>query len=90
MVCCFWSDFRERKGHKMKLTKRQTQIFDLILKGKSNSEIEKELGIKNPTVKKHISKIFRAKKVKNRIELIIKEYSEVRALLDYAFGIRRG
>ena len=73
-----------------KLTKRQTQVLELILKGNSNSEIGNALKIKEPTVKKHIFKIFRAKKVKNRIELIIKEYSEVRALLDYALGIRRG
>lgn len=54
------------------LTKRETEIAQLILQGKSNAEIGKELFISETTVKKHVSNIFEKTDVSRREELIIK------------------
>jgi DNA-binding CsgD family transcriptional regulator len=40
------------------LTARQREIFDLIVVGKSNKEIARELGLSEGTVKIHITKLF--------------------------------
>ena len=50
------------------LTKRQCEILELIALGKSNKAISEELGLTPGTVKVHLSRIFKALKVKNRTE----------------------
>ena len=51
-------------------TARETEIATLLLKGKSNTEIAKELFVGLSTVKKHISAIFDKINVKSRAEFI--------------------
>ncbi|RAZ24636.1 hypothetical protein DK853_50395, partial [Klebsiella oxytoca] len=41
-----------------RLTRRETEITQLILQGKTNAEIAEELFISETTVKKHVSNIF--------------------------------
>lgn len=53
-----------------KVSSREQEIIDLIIKGKSNKEIEEELFISIRTVKTHIYKIYQKFGVKNRLELI--------------------
>ena len=60
------SDFLS--GHR--LTKREREIVTMLLKGKSNRDIEKELYISIQTVKNHITSIYKKLNVKNRIALI--------------------
>lgn len=48
------------------LTKRQKEIFDLILKEKSNKEIMKELYIELSTLKTHINHIYKTLQITNR------------------------
>ncbi len=55
---------------KYNISPREKEIFQLMLKGKSNKEIEDILFISLPTVKTHIYKIYRKMNVKNRLELI--------------------
>lgn len=55
-----------------RLTKRETEIAQLILQGKSNGEIAGELFISETTVKKHVSNIFEKTGINRREELIIK------------------
>jgi DNA-binding CsgD family transcriptional regulator len=50
------------------LTKRQQQVFELILQNKSNKEISKELFIELSTLKTHINKIYKTLNIKNRTE----------------------
>ena len=57
-----------RPGAKPGLTKRQCEILELIALGKSNKAISEELGLTPGTVKAHLSRIFKALKVKNRTE----------------------
>ncbi|MDE7479015.1 MAG: helix-turn-helix transcriptional regulator [Lachnospiraceae bacterium] len=54
------------------LTKRETEITQLIIQGKSNAEIAGELFISETTVKKHVSNIFEKTGVGRREELIIR------------------
>ena len=56
----------------IKLTNRQTEIFDLVCKrGLSNKKIAQILNISESTVKVHISAILKAYKVRNRTQLAL-------------------
>lgn len=52
-----------------RLTKRQKEVCDLIISGKTNKEIMSELFIEQSTLKTHINQIYKKLKVKNRSEL---------------------
>jgi len=58
---------------KTTLTKREEQVYSLILLGKSNLEIGTELFISINTVRTHVAKILRKRSANNRIELITKQ-----------------
>lgn len=60
----------ERIFRKYNISNREQEIIQLILKGKSNKEIEDSLYISLPTVKSHIYSVYRKLGVKNRLELI--------------------
>ncbi|MCP4153572.1 MAG: hypothetical protein GY757_37940 [bacterium] len=60
----------ERIFSKYNISKREQEIFYLILKGKSNKNIEDELFISIKTVKNHIYNIYKKLGVQSRIELI--------------------
>jgi len=51
------------------ITPRESEVIQLILKGRTNKEIGEELFISLPTVKTHVSRIFEKLKVRNRLEL---------------------
>lgn len=50
------------------LSLRQKEVFDLILKGKSNKEIMAELHIELSTLKTHINQIYKILGIKSRKE----------------------
>ncbi len=50
------------------LSLRQKEVFDLILKGKSNKEITSELNIELSTLKTHINQIYKILGIKSRRE----------------------
>ena len=58
------------------LSKRQEEVFNLIKVGKSNQSIATELGLTIPTIKMHVSAIFKKLDVKNRTEAVSK-YSDI-------------
>lgn len=60
----------ERIVEKYNISAREQEILNLIMKGKSNKEIEDTLFISMPTVKTHISNIYKKFTVKKRLELI--------------------
>ena len=60
----------EYKARIKQLTPRQKEIFQLILSGKSNKEITKELFIEHSTLKTHINHLYKTLKVKSRKELL--------------------
>ncbi|MDF1617986.1 LuxR family transcriptional regulator [Petrocella sp. FN5] len=54
------------------LSKRERQVFDLLIKGKTDTEISKILYITHHTIKTHNRSIYKKLNVSNRIELIDK------------------
>ncbi len=54
---------------KHNISAREQEIIRLVCKGKSNREIADKLFISLPTVKLHVSNIYRKVKVKNRVQL---------------------
>lgn len=57
----------------MPLTPKETQIYNLVLQGKANREIGKELNVTERTVETHMRSILIKTRCKNRIELIVRE-----------------
>jgi DNA-binding NarL/FixJ family response regulator len=53
------------------LTDRQLEVLALMMRGKSNKAICRVLDVAEPTVKNHVTAIFRALKVTNRTEAVI-------------------
>jgi DNA-binding NarL/FixJ family response regulator len=53
------------------LTERQMDVLTLIMQGKSNKAICRELDLSEPTVKSHVSAILRALNVTNRTEIVV-------------------
>ena len=51
------------------LTRREKEIVELIIKGRTNKEIAEQLYISHLTVREHCSNIFRKARVKNRTQL---------------------
>lgn len=56
---------------KLGLTERQTDVLRLMMQGKSNKEICRELDIAEPTVKNHVTAILRELGASNRTEAVI-------------------
>lgn len=53
----------------VKLTLRERQVLELILKARSNREIALQLGIEERTVRAHLARLMRKAGVDNRIKL---------------------
>lgn len=58
--------FREH----FQMSPREREILDLLLKGKSNRDIERELFISPHTVRNHVYNIYRKMDVSNRLQLM--------------------
>jgi len=52
-----------------RLTARERQVLELILKARSNREIARQLGIEERTVRAHLARLMRKAGVDNRIKL---------------------
>ncbi|QIL83266.1 response regulator transcription factor [Diaphorobacter sp. HDW4A] len=57
-------------GNDLGLTQRQTQVLDLVLKGKPNKVIAQSLTLSEHTVKEHVTAILQKLGCTNRVELI--------------------
>lgn len=51
-------------------TSRESEIAELLVKGKTYKEISEQLFISIPTVKTHVSNIYKKSKARNKVELI--------------------
>ena len=54
------------------LTGRELQVLTLIILGKSNTAIAKELGISTYTAKAHVSSILQKMSVDDRVQAAVK------------------
>ncbi len=50
------------------LTPRQSEVLDMLVKGKSNKAMARELNLSEGTIKFHMSAVFRVLKATNRVE----------------------
>ena len=60
-----------RSAGELRLTEREGEVLALILQGKSNKLICRELGVTEATVKNHVTAILKALNVTNRTEAVI-------------------
>jgi DNA-binding NarL/FixJ family response regulator len=56
------------KSHGVELTQRQADVLALLVEGKPNKIISRELGLAPGTVKIHVTAILRKLKVSNRTQ----------------------
>ena len=60
-----------RSASELGLTARQGQVLALVMKGRSNKHICRELGLAERTVKAHMSAVLNALKVSSRTQAVI-------------------
>lgn len=53
------------------LTKRETEIFNLLIKNKSTKEISKKFNISEKTIRNHISNVMQKLSVNNRVSAVV-------------------
>lgn len=68
----FFLNSKRKKVTVSSLSKQETTVKNLILKGKSNKEIANELFISLSTVKTHITNIYHKLNISNRAELTLR------------------
>ena len=61
---------RRETLHISQLTEKEKQIIDLLLQGKTNKEIGKELGLAEQTIKYYLNQLFKKTGCSNRTALI--------------------
>ena len=54
------------------LTDRESQVLELVIMGKSNTEIGKELMLSSHTVKAHVCSILQKMSVDDRVQAAVK------------------
>ena len=60
----------------MSLSKSEERVIEQLIKGHSNAEIAKALGVTEKTIKFHLINIYAKEQVESRAQLIIKKLSE--------------
>ncbi len=68
----FTSDkkYSDEKISSFNISPRENEVLNLLVKGKSYKEIAEKLFISLPTVKTHVTNIYKKMNIKNKIELI--------------------
>ncbi|MBN2131843.1 MAG: response regulator transcription factor [Sedimentisphaerales bacterium] len=69
-----WSQLKEHLG----LPPRQAEIANSIIHGKSDKQIARELGISLPTVRTHMTRLFRKLDLNDRVELVLHVFTCMR------------
>lgn len=64
-------NFKENIYEKKILTDREQEVFELLIKNKTTTEIAKELYISEKTVRNHVSNAIQKLGVKGRAQAII-------------------
>ena len=60
-----------RPGAELDLTAREAQVLALMLEGKPNKVISRDLGVAEATVKNHVTAVLKALKATNRTQAVI-------------------
>ena len=62
----------EMYGESFKLTSRENEVLQMIVDGKSNTEIAKQMIISHNTVKAHVGNILEKLAVSDRVQAAVK------------------
>lgn len=62
----------EAENLSMKLTERESEILDFLVKGYANKELAEKLGVSVPTVRSHLRNIYEKLHVHSRTEAVAK------------------
>lgn len=65
-----FGEYTEEQGKRYSLTRRETEMANLIAQGKTNKEIASSLGISEATVRTHIYNLYQKVGASGRIELL--------------------
>ena len=60
----------QQLGDKFQLSAREVEILDLLLKGKSNKDMERDLFISHHTVRNHVHNIYQKLNISSRLQLM--------------------
>ena len=63
--------WKVRELYKMILTKREREVFELLVKNKTTKDIANELMISEKTVRNHISNVMQQLGVKGRASAVV-------------------
>lgn len=67
MYNAFISEIPESKQD-VHLTRRESEVLDFLIEGTANKDIAQALDVALPTIKLHVSNIFKKLNVKNRTQ----------------------
>jgi DNA-binding NarL/FixJ family response regulator len=59
-----------------RLTPRERDVLDLLVRGLSNPEICRELGISEATAKTHVARVLQKLDVRDRVQAVIYAYEK--------------
>jgi DNA-binding NarL/FixJ family response regulator len=71
----------------LSLTPRQREVLAVMMQGKSNKAICRELSLAEPTVKNHVTAILKALHVTNRTEAVLKVAKASVSSLSYSYSV---
>ena len=66
-----------RIARKLGLPAQQTRIVELVLEGKEDKQIAREMNLRIPTVRTHLNRIFHRFGISGRVELILRIFAIV-------------
>ncbi len=61
-----------RVAKELQLSPQQQRIVELILSGRKDKEIAREMGLRIPTVRTYLQRIFLREGVRDRMELVLR------------------
>jgi DNA-binding CsgD family transcriptional regulator len=73
-------DTQRRRGDKPELTQRQRELLLLVAAGQTNTQIARQLGLSEGTVRKHLENIYTRLHVSSRTAAVIRTFAHHAAL----------
>jgi DNA-binding NarL/FixJ family response regulator len=67
-------------AHRLRLSRRQRQITELIVRAKKDKQIAAALGMNEWTLRSHITRVFNRLGIADRVELVVLVFGMVRKL----------